>query len=463
MDKKRIFTVINLQTTGTTFRDSRVIEIGLARLENGEVVDRLVSFINPERPIPEYVTAHTGIDDDVLRKAPNFAEIAHRIDRMVQGSVLVGHQVSRAYHALRSEFRYLGYDFESKKVGTERLAKKVLPSLFSYEFDGLCSSLGIPLMDKNSTGDMLDASLALLQRLLSLDDNFVHIESFLAPKPVGRPLSTHIAADRFAKLPSSAGIYTFHDKEGKIIYVGKAKHIKKRVLSHFLSRSGKEIRLCRQTSSIDFEETGSELLALLLEADMIAKRLPEFNTIQKKTHTAYHIKAHKNKAGILQFMIEEKPAFDVPSELFFTKAAAKKKLEKLCGDFDLCPKYSGLQRKKGRCDHVKFPFCSGVCHGDEAVHVYNGRASEALATLKADTESYIIREKGRCTGEQGFVLVLQGIYQGFGFIDGSQQITGVDELQNVIEPRKSTYHTAQIMVAYRKKFPYKVKGIAMAL
>ena len=462
MNENRIYTVISLQTTEKDFRNSRILEIGLARIEKGKVVERYVSLIDPGRRIPEYITARTGIDDSAVRKAPNFAEIAHKIDHMLHDAILVGHQVSWAYQALRSEFRYLGYNFERSKVCTQRLAKKVLPSLFSYEFDSLCSSLAIPLGEVSTTRVNLDATAALFLRLLSLDDDFVHIEAFLGAKTISRPLSTHVGADQFTKLPSRPGVYFFQDGEGHPIYVGKAKNIRKRVLSHFQSRSEKEIGLCRQTMSIDFEETGCELLALLLEADIIKKRLPEYNTIQKKTRTAYHIKTYRNKAGILQCMVEEKPAVSEASELFFTKAAAKKRLEQLCGDFNLCPKFTGLQRKKGRCDHAKFPFCAGICYGGEAVADYNQRASEALATLMADTESYIIREKGRSSDEQSFVLVLNGVYQGFGFVDGSQQINGIDELQDLIEPRRSTYHTAQILAAYRKKFPYKVKLIEMA-
>lgn len=457
MDRKRIFTVIALQTTGKDFRNSYIIEIGLIRIENGDVVDRFVSLVDPEQRIPDYISLRTGINDQTVRNAPTFAEIAHKIDTMLQDAVLVGHQISWAYHSLRSEFRYLGYNLDRPKLCTQRLAKKLVPKLFSYDLDKLCSSLGILLIDRNCTENNLDATVILFQRLLALDEDFARIDGFLRPKTLVDTLPSHIAAEQFARLPVGPGVYRFQDREGNVIYVGKAKNIKNRVLSHFQSKFEKEITLCMQTFSIDFEETGNELIALLLEADLIKKRLPEYNTFQKKSHTAYHIKAYPNKNGILQFTVEEKPKMDQASELFFTRSAAKKKLEQLCGDFRLCPKFSGLQGKKGRCDHAKFPFCVGVCHGGEAVYSYNKRAGEALATLKADTESYVIRESGRCSGEQSFVLVLNGEYQGFGYLDSSQQIIGIEELSDLIEPRKSTYHTAQILAAYRRNSPYKVK------
>jgi len=459
MDKERIYTVITLQATGKDVRHHRILKIGLARIENGEVIDRFISLVDPEQAIPEYIMSQTGIDERSVRMAPNFAEIANRVDVMLRNSVLVGHQVSWSYHALRSEFRHLGYNLDAPKICTQHLAKKLLPSLFSYEFDKLCSSLAIPLINRTYIEDILDATSILFQRLLSLDEDSGFIAGSLAPKIIGQRLPSRIDADTFTNLPTTPGIYQFQDSDGKIIYVGKAKNIKKRVLSHFFSQSVKEKTLCEQTYSIDFEETGNEFMALLLEAELIKKLEPYYNTIQKKLRTTYHIKAHSNKSGILQFAIEEKPQLGEDSELFFTKASAKKKLEQLCGDFNLCPKYAGLQRKKGRCDHAKFPFCAGVCFGNEQVYVYNKRATAALTTLIADTDSYYIRERGRRTGEVGVTLVLQGVYQGFGYIDSSQQISNIDELQDLIEPRKSTYHTTQILAAFRKKFPYKVNYI----
>lgn len=268
---------------------------------------------------------------------------------------------------------------------------------------------------------------------------------------------------QFDSLPSRAGIYKFQDRDGKTIYVGKAKNLKKRVLGHFRSKSEKEVTLCQATHSVDFELTGSELIALLLEADLIQKLLPQYNTVQKKSRQAFHINSCYTKKGILELTVEEQPSLHISNELFFTIGQAKKKLEKLCNEFDLCPKFVGLQRKKGKCEHVKFPFCAGVCCGGEEISSYNKRAVQAMAMLKVKTDSYLIQEKGRRNGEHGFILVLEGVYQGFGYVDGSQQVCGVEELLALIEPRKHTYHTAQILGAYRKKNPFYTKFIEVAM
>lgn len=257
-------------------------------------------------------------------------------------------------------------------------------------------------------------------------------------------------------LPSRSGIYKFQNVDGKVIYVGKAKNIKRRVLGHFRSNSEKELVLCNKTHSVDFELTGNELIALLLEADLIQKHLPIFNTVQMKLRTAYHIISHQTKRGILQFTVEERPSMHEPSEHFFTVLAAKIRLEKLCDSFNLCPNFAGLRKKKGKCNHPKFPFCAGVCCGDETIDEYNQRAEQAFATLKSNSESYIIREKGTRYWQESLVLVLDGVYQGFGYVDGSQQVVGIDDILDLIAPRKYTYHTAQILNAYRKKNPSRI-------
>ncbi|WP_339715741.1 GIY-YIG nuclease family protein [uncultured Kriegella sp.] len=263
----------------------------------------------------------------------------------------------------------------------------------------------------------------------------------------------------FDRLPSRPGIYKFQNKEGEIIYIGKAKNVKKRVLSHFHSKLVKEVILCNETFSIDFELTGNELIALLLEADLIQKHQPKHNMVQKKSRNAFYIHSAYTKTGILQMTVEELPLMHVPTELFFSKSAAKRKLEMMCEEFNLCPKFSGLQRKKGRCALVKFPFCKGVCSGTEDVSSYNIRAEEALASLKASTASFIIQEKGRQHGERCLVLVLNGVYQGFCYVDGSQQICGIEELLEIMEPRNHNYFIGQILSVYRKKNPFRIMNL----
>ncbi|NNE77954.1 MAG: GIY-YIG nuclease family protein, partial [Pricia sp.] len=426
------FALVDVTTSGKGIRNNRIIEIGIIRFENDAIVDKLVSLINPDQSIPEYVTASTGIDNEMIYNAPLFADLADRIDEITRNAVFVAHGASFAYHVLSAEFRDLDHEFTRPKLCSNKLAKKLMPRMFSYRLEHLCGVLGIPLSPEHRSESSIEANATLFQRLLALDEGLHTIEEELKPKKNEVSPRSHIESRVFSSLPTGPGVYKFQDEEGETIYIGKAKNIKKRVLSHFRSRSEKESLLCRETFSIDFEITGSELIALLLEADLIRKHLPKRNTVQKKSHRIFHIQSYTNKQGILQLTIEDLPSLYVPSEFFFTKGAAKKKLESLCKEFDLCPKYTGLQRKKGRCKHVLFPDCRGVCCGEESSNQYNLRARMALAKLKTNTDTYVIQNRGRITGEHSFVLVLDGIYQGFGYFDGSQQICTISDMLDLI-------------------------------
>lgn len=452
----RIFAIIDVETTGRGNCSNRIIEISIVRFDNRRIVEKFVSLVNPEQCIPNYITKLTGISDDMVDHAPTFSEIASEVNRLTHGAIFVAHNVSFDYHVVRTEFRFLGHNYIRPQLCTLRLSKKLIPNLLSYKLENICSSLSIPLVNGHRAEAGTDATFILFKRLLALDEGYQEINAMLDRKKGSVKLPKHLKIEQFDKLPRRQGIYKFQDEDGAIIYVGKAKDIRRRVLSHFQSNSDKELQLCSKTITIDFEPTGNELVALLLEADLIKKHLPKYNTLQKKYYTAYHIISYHNKLGVLQLAIEKCPSVHEPTELFFTKVAAKERLEKLCERFKLCPKFAGLQRKKGKCNHVKFPNCAGVCCHQEEIWDYNSRAKQAVLSLKANTDNYYIFEKGRRQDETSLVVVLNGIYQGFGFFDSSQQICSIDEMVNLLVPRKQTYHAMQILSAYRKKYPSRV-------
>ena len=104
----------------------------------------------------------------------------------------------------------------------------------------------------------------------------------------------------FEGLPNSPGIYYFKDAKGTIIYIGKAIDIKKRVLGHFYDKSNKEILMCKATHDIDFELSGNELIALLMESAAIKQHFPLYNQSQKRNSTEFAIfsKSSSSSKGV---------------------------------------------------------------------------------------------------------------------------------------------------------------------
>ena len=235
-------------------------------------MDQFISLVNPEIPIQPFVVKLTGINNAMLRSAPKFFEVAKRIIEMTNDCVLVAHNADFDYRILRTEFRRLGYDFNIKTLCTVELSKRLLPEQPSHSLGKLVRALGIPMADRHrASGDAL-ATVKLFKMLLDkdLDKEIVkelikfEIQKGIAPKLM----------EIVESLPSKTGVYYIHNEASKIIFIGKSRNIKKRVNQHFtgITKSAKKIQ--NEVFTVTYEETGSELIALLKEAEEIKIHRP---------------------------------------------------------------------------------------------------------------------------------------------------------------------------------------------
>lgn len=117
------FTIVDVETTGGSPFFSRVIEIGILRIEHGEVVDKYQSLLNPQSEIPEFITKMTGITEDDVADAPTFADIAEDLLPKFENSIFVAHNVNFDYQFLKEEFRRLGWQFNTDRLCTVRLSR----------------------------------------------------------------------------------------------------------------------------------------------------------------------------------------------------------------------------------------------------------------------------------------------------------------------------------------------------
>ncbi len=449
--KDQLFAVIDVETTGGGINGNRLTEICIVLLRGTEVIDKFTSLINPEKEIPRQITALTGIDNKMVADAPRFHEVAKKIEELTREAIFVAHNVNFDYNVLRNEFRELGFEYSRRKLCTVRLSRKLIPGLFSYSLGRLCDSINIPLINRHRAEGDTDATVILFQRLLSLDDDYRVINSFLHARSRQATLPPHIDAEQIHKLPESAGIYLFKDRQHKVIYAGKAIDIKKRVVSHFYDRMSKEYELGQETFFIDHETTGSELVALLLEAECIRKYYPRFNRAQKRPGPVYQIVSYTNQRGVLQLALEKTNKQRESIGTFYSRSLAQEKLEFLCREFNLCPKYCSLQANVEICSHYEIESCEGVCSGKEPVENYNRKVRKAIASLTEESSTFVIREKGRHFEEEAFVLVRDGRYQGFGFIDADAQVSRLEDYEPFLKRQVATYHTHKILSNYLRK------------
>lgn len=443
--------IIDIETTGKGINGNRITEFCAVRLKDGEIVDKFTSLVNPEQYIPPFITNLTGIDDAMVEDAPLFEEIAQRVLEITEGAIFVAHNVNFDFNVIKGEFKRLGVSFVRKKLCTVRLSRKLIPNLFSYSLGNLCASIGIPLNNRHRAEGDTDATVILFKRLLDLDEGKKVMNAFLNVRSKEATLPPHLPSRIIQELPETAGIYLFKDRAGKIIYVGKAINIKKRVLSHFYDKKNKEYLLGQETYQIDYEVTGNELCALLLESEYIEQYFPKFNRAQKIPVSTYTIVSYENRKGILQIAVAKSKYRASATDKVYTKAKATERLTELCDTYNLCARFCGLQATFGQCSHYRLKGCKGVCNDEEAVADYNERVHQALAAYYSENETYFIKERGRTEDETAFVYIDKGVYKGFGFVPETEQFSHFDDVASYLNLKKSTYHTDVILRSYLRR------------
>ncbi|MCP4977209.1 MAG: GIY-YIG nuclease family protein [Maribacter sp.] len=453
-----MYTIVDIETTGNGIKGNKITEISIFKYDGYEVVDEFTSLVNPECEIPYFITGLTGIDNDLVRNAPTLIEIADQILEMTMDTIFVAHSVGFDYNVIKNEFKSLGLDFTRKKLCTVRLSRKLFPGYNSYSLGKLCSSLNIPLTDRHRARGDAQATTLLFQKLLRTKGAEVVFKNFLNARSQETTLPPALPKQVYNNLPTAPGIYFFKNAKGKIIYVGKAINIKKRVLSHFYDKATKEIQMCAETADIDYELSGSDLVALLMESTAIKHHYPEYNRSQKRNVQRYGIFSYEDRTGVLHLAFNKIKMAPNPVAIFYNTTDCRLYIEEICKTFSLCAKYCHLQENVVTCSHYRIKKCDGICSGDETAKAYNEKVLSAMSFMKENNENLIIQEKGRSFSESAFVLIKNGNYLGYGFLDKEVQINTNEDLETYLIPQKNTLETERIIQSFMTRNPHKVQN-----
>lgn len=444
-----MYSIIDIETTGGQYNEEGITEIAIYKFDGHDVVDQFISLVNPEKPIQPFVVKLTGINSAMLRSAPKFYEVAKRIIEITEGTIVVAHNASFDYRILQTEFRRLGYDFKKPTLCTVELAKKIIPNLPSYSLGKLVRSLGIPMADRHrASGDAL-ATVKLFKMLLAKDLEKEIVKSFVKTE-IKAGLSPKLL-DIVEKLPSKTGIYYIHNEKGDLIYIGKSKNIKKRVNQHFTGSNSKSKKIQRDVYAVTFEETGSELIALLKESEEIKINKPIYNRAQRKTLFNYAMYSHVDEQGYLALTVEKSDGRKKEITSFTSLQEGKNMLFKITSEYNLCQKINGLYETKTACFQYKIKECFGACVQKEAPEEYNARVENFIQNMHFESNNMVVVDKGRSIEERSAVLIENGIYKGYCFFDLNYQITNVEVLRNIIIPMQNNRDTKTIIQMYLKK------------
>ena len=446
-----MYSIVDIETTG----GDKITEISIFVFNGEKVVDEYTTLVNPECNIPPYITTLTGINNNMVASAPKFYEIAKKVFEITKDTIFVAHSVNFDYNIIQKEFKSLGFSFQRKKLCTVRLSRKIIPGLKSYSLGKLCASLKIPITNRHRAKGDAEATVLLFKLLIESDSKEV-ISSFLNPKSREATLPPLLSKKDFDNLPEKEGVYYFRNNKNEIIYVGKANNIKQRVLSHLYDKSKKEVTMCIKIARITFTETGSELLALLLESSEIKRIYPKFNRAQRRTGESIALFSYEDRRGVMHIATNKIKLVQKPIAKFYSATEARIFIETLCEDFSLCPKYCHLQSNVSSCFHYQIKQCKGICRDEERIDSYNERVKKAIRSVQFQSESFVINEKGRNDKEKAFVLVLGGLYKGFGYLNKDKQIASLNDYMEHLSAQKDNRDIHRILKWYLKNNPKKL-------
>ena len=438
-----MYAILDIETTGGQFNEEGITEIAIYRFDGHEVVDQFISLVNPEIPIQPFVVKLTGINNAMLRSAPKFFEVAKRIIEITQDCIIVAHNASFDYRILRTEFRRLGYAFDCKTLCTVELAKVLMPEQPSYSLGKLVRSLGIPMADRHrANGDAL-ATVKLFKMLLDKDVEKIIVKDMVQSEIV-KGLAPKLL-DIVESVPSKTGVYYIHREDGSIIYIGKSKNIKKRINQHFTGTTNKCKKIQLEVFAVTYEETGSELIALLKESEEIKINQPIYNRSQRKSIFQWALYAEKDEQGYLNLLLQKADGRKKEITSFTTFQEGKNTLFRITAHYKLCQKLTGLYETKNLCFQYTIKECDGACIGNISPEEYNARVQEFIDKNVFENKTIVITDRGRTINERSAVLIENGIYKGYAFYDLNYQIRNIEILKNMLTPMENNRDTRTII------------------
>jgi DNA polymerase-3 subunit epsilon len=337
------------------------------------------------------------------------------------------------------------------------LCRKVFPGLKSYSLENLIRTFDIPVDARHRALADAQATAVLLERALAKEESKEDVKLLVNMGIKETRLPKSIQLSQIENLPEDCGVYYFHDTDGDVVYVGKSINIRKRIADHFADQTSKGREIQRQVADISFEVTGSELVALLLESEEIKRLNPKINRAQRSRKFPWAIHAYENDRGYLCFDVirnnqDNRKKYDVVSE-FPSMSRAKGRLDHARKLFELCSSFTNLFPSKTACFHYHLKQCHGACAGKETLEVYNERAERARELVKTifDQDFYLLVE-GRAPGEAAVVLIEEGRYRGFGYVDETTT-ANPEDLRTAIRPTHGWPDTARIIQRYLSDHP----------
>jgi len=446
-----MYAIIDIETTGGSSRIEKITEIAIYLHDGQQITGEFSSLVNPERNIPYFITNLTGITNEMVEDAPRFYEIAKTIVELTEGRTFVAHNARFDYSFIREEFKSLGFNFKRNLLDTVALSRKLFPGHTSYSLGNICKDLKININGRHrAAGDAL-ATVRLFEMLLERDRENSGTKPGLMKNRKASKLHPGLDLAKIESIPDEPGIYYFYNEKGDLIYIGKSRNLQQRISTHLSSNSTSRAMEMRDLiADIDWELTGSELIALLKESWEIKHNKPVYNRAQRRTSFNWGIFSFTDGNGYLNYRYGNLDNDESPVSVFSSKDKARGKLESIIEKYNLCQKLSGLYETDGACFHHQVGLCRGACCGKESAGVYNERALKAIEEFIFTRRNFFVVDKGRDSEERCAVKIINGKYAGYGYFNINEMGFGLTALHDCISPAEDNRDIQVILKQYLK-------------
>jgi DNA polymerase-3 subunit epsilon len=385
---------VDLETTGATATSDRITEIGIVEVDADGTVREWQQLVNPDTRIPPFIEQLTGISNEMVADAPTFAAVAAETLRRLEGRLFIAHNARFDYGFLKNEFKRLGVIFRAPVLCTVKLSRTLYPQFHRHNLDSLIERHDLHADARHRA--LADAQLIhQFWQKIHVDRSRDDIEAALNKLNARPSLPPHLDASLIDDLPDTPGVYLFYGEKsdhGDLpLYVGKAKDIRQRVLSHFAAdhSSAKEMALAQQVRRIDWIETAGEIGALLKEARLVKELQPTHNRQLRKNDELCTWTLVDEGEGWLRPQLASAHDLDFGLStscygLFKNAREANEVLRALAAEHNLCDVLLGLQKAPpGKpCFGLQIKRCKGACIGKEPLAKHTLRLVGALVRLK---------------------------------------------------------------------------------
>ncbi len=427
-----------METTGAAAgKGGAITEIGALKLVCGQVVDEFATLVNPEREIDPFVVRLTGITDRMVAEAPPISEVMPRFEEFVEGSVVVGHNVQFDCSFVAAA---RGAPLPNPVLDTLKLARCLVPGLKRYRLSALVNHFGVRQAPNHRALADASATTEVFQRLLKLlrsagVQSVGEAATIRGGKGRIKPQKQHLVEN----VPNTPGVYYFVDKHGTTLYVGKAKDLKARVRTYFNGGDGRRKvgRLVEEVAEVTFEETESELHALIFEAREIKRLLPRYNSVGRDDKATWFIKLDTNEPYPVPERVPENAPEDGVVHLGPYRSA---------GVLDTCMEALGrifpLKRCSGdgeACFYGQMGRC-GPCAGMDEERYRREVVDEVVALLRGEGgEEHLhalVLERKRMAGALEFEAAarLRDLIAGIERVRLARAVVSAEGVQAVVAP-----------------------------